>query len=523
MTNNPQSKYPLPPRRGQPPVIQDILFKKQASQFPDIGMTLSSYNRSSNTNRSVSQRVKNPYLPKSKPSRFKRIVGAFSLKRSVIVLVLIVLLTGGWLGGKFLYNAHKVFGGNIFNALSSTKLKGEDVGRVNILLAGNSADDAGHNGADLTDSIMIMSLDTKNHKAFLLSIPRDLWVNVPGYGHTKINAAYVYGKNNDFKQNGFPAGGMGQLEQVIEQDFGISINYYGLVNYAATKQAVDAVGGIDITVASSDKRGLYDPSKDWTTNGPLVKLTNGVHHLNGEQALDLARARGDAYGSYGFAASDFERTQNQRQILVALKTKIASAGVLSNPAKLSSLADAIGNNAKTDLNLSEMRRLYDLSKAINANDIQSLSLNDAGGKNLLASYTSSDGESALIPAAGLDNFDDIQAFIAQHMSSNPVVQEGATVVVLNATDTTGLATKSKTSLAANNINVVAVGDAITTQAKSSIIDLSNGKMPATRAALGKLYANNFITVNPYAGVYKADFIILLGIDQVPAKTPTATQ
>src|SRR5258708_30037544 len=108
---------------------------------------------------------------------------------------------------------------------------------------------------------------------------------------------------------------MGLLAEVIQQNLGIKTNYYALINYNALKDGVNAVGGIGVNIQSSDPRGLYDPSIDWSTHGPLVKLKNGVQHLNGEQALDLARARGDAYGSYGFARSDFDRTQNQRMMM----------------------------------------------------------------------------------------------------------------------------------------------------------------------------------------------------------------
>jgi LCP family protein required for cell wall assembly len=87
---------------------------------------------------------------------------------------------------------------------------------------------------------------------------------------------------------------MGLLEETVNQYLGITTNYYAVIDYTAFRDSVDAIGGIDFTVNSSDPRGIYDPSIDWTTKGPLVKLSNGVHHLNGEQALDLARARGDA-------------------------------------------------------------------------------------------------------------------------------------------------------------------------------------------------------------------------------------
>ena len=506
--------------RSVPKPIQDMIVSKQASKFPDVGMTLSTYQRISTVPTKLLS-MPNPLPPRSR--KFKRFFKAIPFKRIAIILGLLALLTGGWVGGKFLYNTHKLFGGSIFNVLKTTKLVGESTGRVNILLAGNSADDAGHDGANLTDSIMIMSLDTINKKVFLLSIPRDLWVNLAGFGHQKINAAYVEGENYGFSQAGYPTGGMGQLQQVIEQNLGITINYRALVNYSAFKQAVDAVGGIDVNIASSDKRGLYDPSIDWTTHGPLVKLGNGVHHLTGQQALDLARARGDDYRSYGFDNADFDRTQNQRLMLVALKAKVVTAGVIANPSKLSKLSDAIGNNVKTNFNLSEVRRLYDLVKSIDSSNIQSLSLNSANGKNLLANYTAPDGELALIPSAGIDDYSLIQAFVAQHTSTNPVVQEGAAVVLLNATNTAGLATKVKTSLSAKNIKIAAVGDALANQAKTTIIDTTAGKMPATKALLKQLYGDNFTTVNSYAGAYTADFIILLGADQLTPAISTPTQ
>ncbi len=494
------------------------MVRNQAGQFPSVGMTLRTYQYDPR------DRHKRPAQTVVKLGFWERLVHKITLKRLVITLAIVFLIVGGWVGGKFIYNAHKLFGGNILSVLHSTKLKGEDNGRVNIILAGNSADDPGHNGANLTDSIMVMSIDTIHHKAFLLSIPRDLWVEVGENGHHKINEAYVEGADNDFSASGYPNGGMGQLEQVVSDSLGLQINYYALIDYQALRQAVDAVGGVDFTVKSSDPRGLYDPNIDWETKGPLVKLTNGAHHLNGRQALDLARARGDAYNSYGFAGSDFDRTKNQRDLLVALKGKAVSAGVMTNPAKLSSLSDAIGNNVKTDFSLSEVRRLYDLVKDIPGADITSLSLNSANGKNLLTSYATPQGQSALIPAAGLDNFYDIQSYINRQTSSNPVVQESATVVVLNGTTVNGLATSMKKKLTNQNVVVSAVGDAggTRTTATTTIIDNSRGKKPATMALLVKQFGNHLDTTNPYASLYEADFIVIVGTDQAPKPTTAST-
>lgn len=482
---------------------------RRRESFPDVGRTLSTYRYDAfqNTKRAKSQAVK-----ETKATGRRRL----TKKRLLCIVLLPFVLVGLWLGAKFIYNASKIFDGNIFAVLSTTKLNGEDRGRVNILVAGNSADDIGHNGGDLTDSIMILSIDTKNHEAFLLSVPRDLYVKVPDYGHSKINEAYVDGQNGAFSESGYPAGGMGLLEKTIESSLGIDLNYYALVNYTALRDTVDAVGGIDVTINSTDKRGLYDPSKDYTTGKYLVKLSNGRHHLNGQAALNLARARGDAPGSYGFAGSDFTRTENQRMMLLALKSKIFTSGVLANPVKIGNLSDALGNNVKTDMKLSEVRRLYDIMKDINNGNVRSYGLNDLNGKNLLNGYRTAHGQSALIPAAGLDDFSDVRQALRQIMSSNPLVRESAQIVILNATDIRGLASDNKTTLENSGMTVSSVGDAGGTQAVSRIIDASGGAAPHTLAALKKIYGQRVTIVNDYAQRFpKAQFIVVVGQDKVP--------
>jgi LCP family protein required for cell wall assembly len=367
---------------------------------------------------------------------------------------------------------------------------------------------------------MIVSIDTRHHTAFLMSIPRDLWVNIPGGGHQKINAAYNVGQADHFNEPGYPKGGMGLLEKVVEENFDIPIDYYALVNYSALRDSVNAVGGVNFTVHSSDPRGLYDPSIDYKTHGPLVNLSNGKHKLNGQQALDLARARGDAYGSYGFGNSDFQRTQDQRELLIALKNKAFTPGVIGNPAKITGLFDALGKNVKTDFKLPEVRRLYDLTKKINSKNIKSLSLSDANGKNLLKSYTTADGESALIPAAGVDDFSAIQAFVHQQTSNNPVVRENASVVILNATGMNGLASQERTKLKVKDINVTDIGDALSDQTTTTIIDNSHGKKSSTHQLLKQLFGDHFTNKNPYSNTYDADFIILLGTDQASKAVAT---
>jgi polyisoprenyl-teichoic acid--peptidoglycan teichoic acid transferase len=360
------------------------------------------------SNKSITRKTLRKQNKKELP-RWKKI-----LKWTLIVLASIILVVGLYLGGKFLYNSIKLFGvDGTLDGFSSTPLRGEDQGRVNFLLAGNSSDQEGHGGAELTDSIMIASLGTTDNSGFLLSVPRDLYVDIPGYGYAKINEAYQAGENMNFSEPGYPQGGMGLLSKVISDNFGIEMHYYALVNYTALEEAVSAVGGIDVTIASSDSRGLYDPSRDLTTGGPLVDLPNGTSTLNGHQALNLARARGNSYGSYGYARGDFTRTENQRLIITALAAKAASVQTLANPVKLGELFDTVGRNVKTDMTLGEVRRLHEIIQNIPRESIKSVGLNDVNGENYLASYTTDSGQSALIPAAGLGDFSQIQAYITK--------------------------------------------------------------------------------------------------------------
>lgn len=349
-------------------------------------------------------------VQQQKPKRNRKKI----VKRIAIILCCIALLAGLWVGWKVLSNSAKIFGwGNLFGLFHKTKLKGEDEGRVTLLLAGNSADDPAHGGAELTDSIMLASIDTQKNTAFLLSIPRDLYVDVPGFGYSKINEVYQDGQADGFKEEGYADGGMGLLQKVVAQKFGITPHYYALVNYSALRDAVNAVGGITVNIQSSNPNGLYDPSLDLTTRKPLVDLRNGVQTLNGDQALGLARARGNSPYAYGFPLSDFSRAEHQRWVLMGLKDKVGSAGTLSNPIKVGQLFDSLGKNVKTDMNLAEVRRLYELGKKVPNSAVTSAALNDGQDRTLLASYRTKYGQSALVPAAGADDYTQIQAYIQE--------------------------------------------------------------------------------------------------------------
>jgi LCP family protein required for cell wall assembly len=509
---NPQSKPATladMPKRAE---TQAVLVSSDAAAIPQTsGLPTSNEDRERRRNRFSKQNTPLETADKQRrPRSWKRI-----FKRTGFGLGALLLLGVLWVGFKFYKDiAHITGNKNPLSLLSVFKpvtLHNQD-GRVNILVAGNSADDPGHNGANLTDSIMVLSVNTKNNTALMLSVPRDLWVNIPGTGYSKINAAY-------------PNGGMDTLQQVIESKLGLTIDYQVLVNYGAFEDLVNAVGNISINIASTDPRGIYDPSLDYTSRTccALAKYPNGTATLNGKQALNLARARGDGYGSYGYAQSDFARTMYQREMLIAVKDKASQTSVIANPFKVSGLVDAVGKNITTSLQVNEIETLYTYMKKIDDTKIDSYNINTlkGGDTTMLANYTSPSGQSALIPAAGIDDYSEIQTQIQKILTADAVTKEGATVVVLNGTDTTGLAMSQENKLIAKGMDVTADA-APANQATTTVIDNSAGKMPNTLAYLKKQYSATVTTNASLTTTYPtADFILILGQSAVP-KTTTNT-
>jgi LCP family protein required for cell wall assembly len=446
----------------------------------------------------------------------------WSLKKKILMTVLGVLLIGFGIGAYYgttiLASLNKAFHGNVFSDVhalfSSTTLDGEAQGRVNILIAGDSADDPGHQGGQLTDSIMVLSIDTRNHTAFMISIPRDLWVYVSGFGsYQKINAAGEVS--------------MTQLQQVVQTDLGIPIDYNALVDYGAFRDAVNALGGITIDVQSPDPRGLYDAFTH-------LKLPNGEDPLDGQEALNLARARGDGSAgdiSYGFPDTDFTRTMYQRKMAIAIAKKAMTVGVLTNPIKVSGLVSAIGNNVKTNLNLQDVLRLAQIIRGINLNSIGSYTYPStttgiAESKALITGYVDPDsGQDALAPTAGVGEYGQLQNYYQQLISSNPVVKEDASVVVLNGTNVDGLAKKDESILQANKIDNITVGDAYNEYPSTMLIDQSGGQDPATKALLERLFPGTVVTSTSgsiearEASNYSADFVVVLGQNSTSVQQP----
>jgi len=419
------------------------------------------------------------------------------VKRYVILSVFGVILLGlGWFGFSIYNSMKNAFAGDgapgLLSLLSTKQLKGESSGRVNILLLGIG--DNGHAGEYLSDTIMVLSYDVASKQVAMISVPRDLYVNIGNdCGNAKINYADSCGEN--VKKDLGPI----YAEQVVSRVLDIPIHYYARVNFTGFKDVVDAVGGVDINVTEDLYDYLY-PNDDGLGNKPLY-IKKGLQHMDGATALRYSRSRE--------TTSDFDRARRQQQVLVAIKTKVMSTGTLLNPQKIISLANALGNNIKTDFDLSYVQRALDLFKKVDTTKIKNLVF-DTSAKGLLVGDSDPYAGSILIPNAGLYNYKAMQAAAKNIFADGSVATEGANLTVLNGTSTAGLATTVADTLRTQDFNVISVASADSqTYAITKIVDGTNGVKPSTVSALEKMFNVKAVKGTTTSGT---DIVITVGKD-----------
>lgn len=466
----------------------------------------------------------------TKRGRRRRSKGAVSKKRRIIKWVLIIfvvglLAAGGWLAYKTLTAGGNVFKGSLLGLIQNKPLKQDANGRSNILVLGTSEDDPGHQGANLTDSIMILSVDQKNKNAYMISIPRDLEVKygeacLSGYqGKINVYFSCVGGGTDDLNAT---REALTKTANFVGGIVGLDIQYGVNVNYTVMRELVSAVGGITVTIESRDPRGQMDANFDWKCgagdwkvslaerkrrcppNGHFIDYPNGPVNLDAEHALYLAQARGDAL-NYGFEQSNFDREKNQQKIVKAIREKALSAGVLTNIGKVTNIIDALGNNLRTTFEADEVQTLVTLAKDIKNEEIRSISLIDEDGND--PPVMSGNAQ----PTAGMYQFDALRAFIKKKLTSNPITREEANVVVLNGSTTAGVAKTEGDKLTALGFIVSEMDNAPEgTYAPVEVYQIGDGKS-ATKAKLESLFGVKVKTTPvPFSVTEGTNFVVIFG-------------
>lgn len=299
--------------------------------------------------------------PPSKKRRFffRFFLSVTSLSLLFFGIVLLLTYRGVSLGEnmQFENTAHQSFVASL-KKLTSTlfssqgvPLAGEQDGRINILLLGRAGEQ--YPGKNLTDTVMIMSIDTATKKVALLSLPRDLYVPIGDTDlYTKLNAVYQYGLSQE--------AGVAPLQKTIETITGLSIHYFMTIDFDGFEKIVDTVGGINIEVA----RDFFDPrypGKNYSYE--TFELKKGWQILDGATALKYVRERHDD------PAGDFGRAKRQQQVIQALKDKVFSLGTVFNIITLDRLLATLGESVKTNMTLEEMGRFLELSRNLDTKNV----------------------------------------------------------------------------------------------------------------------------------------------------------
>src|SRR6266487_1232955 len=306
---------------------------------------------------------------------------------------------------------------------SSSQVLNNGQDTVNFLLIGS---DKRPGGSFRTDTMVIAILRPNEGQVSLISIPRDLWVSIPGWENQRINTAYQHGISV-----GYPGGGPGLLRDTILYNLGIRIDHTAMVEFDGFRQIVDTLGGVDVPVSCpyTDWR-LIDPSYDPQNenNWALYTTGPGLVHMDGDLALWYARSRQKS--------NDFDRGRRQQEVLRALFTQALQTGTLT---RIPELYNDLKNTVETDLGLVDLLQLSIYAPKMTNADIRSYYIRPP----YVNSWITDAGAYVLSP-----NQDLLQQMLTEALSpSTKTVERKATVIdVMNGTSIPGYETLAATRL-----------------------------------------------------------------------------
>lgn len=392
-----------------------------------------------------------------------------ALKMFLVVVALFVVAGGAFAANVYI-NLNKVVStkkaitaDGLKGEIDLSALKGEGDGRVNILLLGTGDD--GHAGENLTDTMIVASLDPKTNDVVMIGIPRDLYVRVPSYGWNKINAAHALAEQNK------PGSGPELIKQTISEIINQPIHYFTRVDFTGLKVAVDKIGGIN--VYNSDD--LSDPEYPCDKNSNFscgFKLKSGYYKMDGTLALKYARCR------KGTCGDDYGRAKRQQSVVVGMRDQALQTGNILNPAKVSELTSVIGDHLKTDLSIEELKRLVDVSRKIDSNSIVNKVIENENEGLVKNSFVGD--ASVVVPSAGVGNYKAIQAYVKSLLIDGYLKSELAKVSISNSNAPISEIYAVSGVLKSLGYNVIKTSSLRTSgDGKTVIKDYTNGKKPYT--------------------------------------------
>lgn len=276
-------------------------------------------------------------------------------------------------------------------------------GRTNFLILGIAGEN--HQGKDLTDTLIFLSVENQSGKTLILSIPRDIWIAPL---RTKINSVYHYK-------------GLGGTKKTVEEILGQPVNYGVVVDFAIFKKIIDSLGGITVNVERSFddyKYPIAGRENDLCGGDPQFKcryehlhFEKGKQEMDGETALKFVRSR-NAEGEEG---TDFARAQRQQKVILAILEKILSPQFLFSPQKPLQLIRLLKTNIQTDIPQQKYWQLAKIALKIKRENIKTAVLNDSllvNPKNEKAKY---DNQWVLVPKKG--NWDEVKKYVEELLTN----------------------------------------------------------------------------------------------------------
>jgi LCP family protein required for cell wall assembly len=378
--------------------------------------------------------------------------------------------------------------------------------RVTVLLLGVD-ERSQETGPWRTDTMMLLTIDPLTRQAGALSIPRDLWVPIPGHKDGRINTAHFLGDLYDYA-----GGGPALAVETVEYNLGVPINYYVRVNFQAFVTLVDQIGGIDVYV----DKAISDPTyPDYNYGYDPLYIEAGWQHFDGELALKYARTR---HGS-----SDFDRARRQQQVMLAILKRVTSQDLLPDLARTApQLYETLESSVSTDMALDQMLALANMASDVDQERIRFGVIDNT----CTQPWVTPDGGQVLVPLR--DRMREVRDYVFQ---SQPVVEssgdatpvpvvtptpEVASVAVLNGTTRSGLAGGTADYLRAEGFDVTRVANADRQDYANTLVVTHRDK-PQTLAALLKALGIPQTAVVPGAETdAPQDIVVVLGQDYAGA-------
>jgi LCP family protein required for cell wall assembly len=445
-------------------------------------------------------------ITRKRRSRYELLPAWLTRKRVVLAVITAAVIVVGTFGVRVAVGLAHLFHTDPFSAVagalhggggSTIDLAAQNGQRINIMLYGYGG--GNHDGAFLSDSIMLVSIQPQPSgppQVAEISLPRDWYAPIKlANGKTsfgRVNEAYADGMSGQGPVNAGQTGaGASVANPTFEHLLGIGVDHFVGIDFHAFASAVDAVGGVDVTVPNTftDTQYPHGECGQGDCAYETVHFNAGTQHMDGATALIFARSR---HGN-GVEGSDFARSRRQQIIIAALKQKVVSLGGIGN---LPDVIGALGENVLSNLQVGDAEALYSLVKDVDSSKIEHISIDNT---NFLydCNYPSQCGAYYLY--ANDSSFTSLHHFIANVFPGQDVIAEKAAVTFFDASGRRAGATARWASVMGMLGFATHDGGSTTKQTVTQVIDESGGKNVQTAKWLASYFGVTVTTQQPAAG------------------------